>query len=79
MVKEKHLDEAIAAFKLNVQRYPASANAYDSLGDGFKESGQMDQAKANYEIAVRKAMETSDPGLEAMKAKLEEASKPEAK
>ncbi len=59
---EKHRDEAIAAFQLNVQRHPDSANVYDSLGEAFEKNGQIELARANYEIAVRKATETSNPG-----------------
>ncbi len=29
-------DEAIAAFKINVERYPASANVYDSLAEAYE-------------------------------------------
>ena len=36
--------DAIALFKLNVEAYPNSANAYDSLGDGYLANGQNDLA-----------------------------------
>jgi dienelactone hydrolase len=36
--------EAVELFKLNVEAYPASANAYDSLGDGYLAAGQKELA-----------------------------------
>jgi dienelactone hydrolase len=38
------LPEAIELFKLNVEAYPASANTYDSLGDGYVAAGQNELA-----------------------------------
>jgi dienelactone hydrolase len=45
--------DAVALFKLNTEAYPASANAYDSLGDGYLADGQREQALE----ASRKAIE----------------------
>jgi dienelactone hydrolase len=45
--------DAIALFKLNVEAYPTSANAQDSLGDGYLADGQNDLALA----ASQKALE----------------------
>ncbi|HQR36148.1 MAG TPA: alpha/beta hydrolase-fold protein, partial [Blastocatellia bacterium] len=45
-------DEAITAFKSNVERYPNSANVYDSLGEAYEKSGKLNLAKPNYEKAV---------------------------
>ncbi len=38
--------EAIELFKLNTEAYPTSANAYDSLSDGYIAAGQKDLALA---------------------------------
>jgi dienelactone hydrolase len=38
--------DAIELFKLNVEAFPASANAYDSLGDAYLADGQTDRALA---------------------------------
>ena len=75
----KHRDEAMAAFKLSVELHPDSPGAYDTLGQAYADSGQLDLAKTNFELAVRKATETSDPGLVGMKANLDRVSKPKAK
>jgi predicted alpha/beta superfamily hydrolase len=76
---EKRPEEAIAAFEHNVKLYPGSANVYDSLGEAYEKSGKLDLAKANYEKAVRKATERSDPLLPIFKQNLERMSKSAAK
>jgi len=45
--------DAIELFKLNIEAYPTSANAYDSLGDAYLADGQNDQALQ----AAQKALE----------------------
>jgi uncharacterized protein len=75
---DKNREEAIAAFQLNVQLYPDSANVYDSLAEAYEKSGKLDLAKTNYEMAVRKAPE-ADPTLPVFKANLERVSKASAK
>ncbi|MBN2383847.1 hypothetical protein JXQ70_13310 [bacterium] len=54
---------AIAAFQKNVELYPDSANVYDSLGEGYEQTGQYELALKNYTIAVDKAKELKDPNL----------------
>ena len=44
--------EAIELFKLNTEAYPASANAYDSLSDGYIAAEQKDLALAAEEKCV---------------------------
>ncbi len=48
----KKLREAIEVFKLNVEAYPQSANAYDSLGEAYMTSGDKEFAIRNYQRAV---------------------------
>jgi tetratricopeptide (TPR) repeat protein len=43
--------EAIAVFKQNVEKYPGSWNAYDSLGEGLAAAGQKAEAIAQYQKA----------------------------
>jgi dienelactone hydrolase len=45
--------EAIELFTLNVEAYPASANAQDSLGDGYLAAGQNELAVAASEKCLR--------------------------
>jgi CubicO group peptidase (beta-lactamase class C family) len=47
-----HKEEAIQAFKLNVESYPKSSNVYDSLGEAYMADGQRDLAIQNYEKSV---------------------------
>jgi Flp pilus assembly protein TadD len=37
--------QAITVFRLNVEAYPASPNAHDSLGDAYLAAGQKDLAR----------------------------------
>lgn len=67
--------EAIDVFKKNVQNYPNSANAYDSLGEAYEKSGQLKQAKENYEKAYKLAEAQGDTRLAAVsKASFERVS-----
>ncbi len=50
--KEKK-EEAVAVFEMTTQLYPKSYNAYDSLGDGYLEAGDVEQAKAAFEKALK--------------------------
>lgn len=57
----KKYDEAIATFKSNVERYPASANVYDSLAEAYERSGRLSDARPNYEKAYALGKENGDP------------------
>ncbi len=54
-------EEAIAAFKLNVERYPGSANVYDSLAEAYERTGKLELALPNYEKAHTLGRQTNDP------------------
>ena len=58
-------NDAVEVFKLNVEAYPQSANAQDSLGDGYLADGQKDLALA----AAKKSLEmlAADPSPEDFK------------
>lgn len=58
-----NMDEAITAFKLNVERYPNSANVYDSLAEAYERAGKLDLARPNYEKAVALGKQSADPNL----------------
>jgi CubicO group peptidase (beta-lactamase class C family) len=53
LLQSKKVSEAIAVFKVNVELYPNSANAYDSLGEACMMAGQKELAVTNY----RKSLE----------------------
>ena len=58
--------DAIEIFKLNVESYPKSANAYDSLGEAYMNDGQKELAIANYKKSVE-INPKSESGIEALK------------
>jgi hypothetical protein len=45
-------DKAIEMFKLNTQRHPKSANAWDSLGEGYATKGDKKNAIANFKKSL---------------------------
>jgi predicted alpha/beta superfamily hydrolase len=55
--------DAIALFKRNVEANPNSANAYDSLADGYAEAGNWQEAARASERAVTLATEFNHPNL----------------
>lgn len=52
LMQQKKISEAIALFKLNVEFNPKSANAYDSLAEGYMTNGEKDLAIANYKKSL---------------------------
>jgi tetratricopeptide (TPR) repeat protein len=52
LMTKNHLPEAIELFKLNVQVFPASANAYDSLAEAYMKAGQKQLAIDNYKKSL---------------------------
>jgi len=66
LIRKKRLNEAIAVLKLNVEAYPQSANAYDSLGEAYLMVRDKEKAIENY----RKALEL-DPTMESAKRALQ--------
>ncbi len=64
-------EEAIAVFKLNVERYLNSANVYDSLAEAYEKTGKLDLARPNYEKAVQLGSQNDDPNLQVYKTNFE--------
>ena len=52
LMDKNHLPEATVLFKLNVQVFPASSNAYDSLGEAYMKAGQKQLAVDNYKKSL---------------------------
>jgi CubicO group peptidase (beta-lactamase class C family) len=48
----KRVKDAIEVFKMNVEDYPQSSNAYDSLGEAYMVDGNKELAMKNYERSV---------------------------
>jgi uncharacterized protein len=64
-------EEAIAVFKANVERYPNSANVYDSLAEAYERGGQLDLAEPLYDKAQVLGEKNSDPNTAVYKANYE--------
>jgi predicted alpha/beta superfamily hydrolase len=75
MLGEGKNDEAIAAFKRNAERYPNSANVYDSLAEAYEKTGKLDLARSNYERAVEVATKNKDANLSVFRTNFERVSK----
>ena len=71
LMGEGKTEEAIAVFKSNVERYPNSANVYDSLAEAYEKTGKLDLARSNYEKAVRLGSQNNDPNLQVYKTNFE--------
>ena len=66
-------DEAIAAFKANVERYPDSANVYDSLAEAYERGGRIDLAEPLYDKARILGQQNNDPNAALYKTNYERA------
>jgi uncharacterized protein len=64
-------EEAIAVFKANVERYPDSANVYDSLAEAYERGGRNDLAEPLYDKARTVGEQNKDPNLAIYKANYE--------
>ncbi|MEN3336093.1 MAG: hypothetical protein V7641_5458, partial [Blastocatellia bacterium] len=52
LLQQKKLAEAIGLFKVNVELYPQSWNAYDSLGEAYMVNGEKEMAITNYKKSL---------------------------
>jgi hypothetical protein len=71
LMGEGKMDEALKVFKSNVERYPNSANVYDSLAEYYEKNGKLDLARPNYEKAVQVGTQIGDPNLPVYKTNFE--------
>ena len=70
LLRQKRYDEAIEKFEKQVRLAPDNANAHDSLGDGYRAAGRLQDTADAY----RKALEI-DPNFTAAKRHLEKVEK----
>lgn len=54
------VDKAIEVLKIQVERYPESANPYDSLGEAYERAGKLDLAVPMYEKAAAIGKKNND-------------------
>ena len=64
-------EDAIAVFKTNVERYPDSANVYDSLAEAYEREGKLDLAEPLYDKARVLGEQNNDPNLQIYKTNYE--------
>jgi predicted alpha/beta superfamily hydrolase len=64
-------EEAIAVFRANVERYPDSANVYDSLAEAYERGGKNDLAEPLYDKARILGEQNKDPNVTIYKANYE--------
>jgi dienelactone hydrolase len=60
-IQQGDVMSAVAILQVNVDGHPASANAWDSLGDAYLAAGERDQARAAAEKAL--ALVDADPSV----------------
>jgi hypothetical protein len=65
LLNRRLVNEAVEVFKLNVEAFPQSANAYDSLGEAYMLGGNKEKAIENYQKAL-----ALDPSMESAKQAL---------
>ena len=68
-LRQKHVDDAIRFFALNVEMFPGDANAYDSLGEAYAVKGDREEALENYRKSL--AMDPKNDNARRQIAKLE--------
>ena len=66
-------EEAIAVFQLNIERYPESANVYDSLAEAYERGGRIELAEPLYDKARVLGQQNNDPNAATFKANYERA------
>lgn len=67
-------EEAIAVFKANTERYPMSANVYDSLAEAYEREGRIDLAVPLYDKARVLGEQNNDPNTAIYKTNYERTS-----
>lgn len=68
---EERLPQAITVFEMAVQAFPEEPNAHDSLGDGYRAAGRLEDAKRSYERAVELGERQGHTDLRIYRFKLE--------
>jgi hypothetical protein len=74
LMAQNNIEEAVNAFKLNVERYPASANVYDSLAEAYERGGKLDLALSNYRKAHELGVRNNDPNAQIFKTNFDRVS-----
>ena len=62
-------ESSVRMFRYNTERFPESANAFDSLGEAYRATGQLDLAHAAYTRAL--ALDPGNARIQGVLAELE--------
>jgi len=60
-LKQGHIDQAVRTFRSNVDAFPDSPNAHDSLGDAYCRAGDEAAAKTSFQQAARVSQAVTQP------------------
>ena len=52
MINQKRMQKALEVFQFNTEKFPKSANAFDSLGEVYMMLNDFDLAAQNYQKAI---------------------------
>jgi tetratricopeptide (TPR) repeat protein len=69
---QDRMDEALAIFKENLEKYPDNWNIYDSYGEALDNAGETSEAIDYYKKAHEMAPDNQKQRIEGILAKLEE-------
>jgi ABC-type glycerol-3-phosphate transport system substrate-binding protein len=53
MIQENRVDDALLVFELNAETYPGSINVWDSLAEGYFNTGQKEKAEKYYNKVLK--------------------------
>jgi tetratricopeptide (TPR) repeat protein len=67
--------KAISVFLESTERYPGSANTFDSLGEAYERSGDLKKAEASYKKACELGVQTMDRNYSLYKQNLQRVQK----
>ena len=70
-LQNNEIEKAIPVFTENVERYPSSANVYDSLGEAYERNSQFKKAKKNYQKAYDLGKQQNDVNVAVYRKNLE--------
>jgi predicted alpha/beta superfamily hydrolase len=75
MIQMEKYEDAVIAMKTNTTNFPQSANTFDSLGDAYRASGDIENARNSYKKAMALAEAHDHPIGEVSQKKLAELDK----
>ena len=75
LLARKRADDAVAIFKLNVEKYPHSANVHDSLGEAYLAIDDLQLARVHFKRSI--ALDPDGPAGKNSRNMLQRIDQPE--